>query len=89
MVIESMSRLERSIKGLVERMELFQGKRVHLVNPERSIDVRCQHKLLAHPHVGHRSVRKGRGHWWLVLMPCQREAQHQTQDRSHVKHALL
>lgn len=43
MVIESMSRLERSIKGLVERMELFQGKRVHLVNPERSIDARCQH----------------------------------------------
>lgn len=43
MVIKSLSRLERSIKGLVERMELSQGKGVHLVNPERSIDARYQH----------------------------------------------
>lgn len=43
MVIESLSRLERNIKGLVERMELFQDKGVHLVNLKRSIDARCQH----------------------------------------------
>ena len=39
-MIKSLSRLEWSIKGLVERMELFQGKGVHLVSQESSIDIR-------------------------------------------------
>lgn len=39
MVIESMSRLERSIKGLVERMKLFQGKGVHAVTWKESLGI--------------------------------------------------